>query len=235
MYDRGRPQQRRMFPLSCLRRSPGPGRVLPATPRTTFHASGTARCQPPRTQPACVGRLAARGLAASPGAQACRSSRPPSRSMCSLWRCGAALTQRRRRRTARRLTAAARAQVTTRTEVEEDTWDSDGTWTHSTSAASSTVRQASYALHAVALPRRSMSSGSNHPPTDELTPARATQAQTGRADKSLVIAVTDTVRRAAPPQLPRAARCDTESTEPQASAPRARHGRAPPASVAGRD
>lgn len=48
------------------------------------------------------------------------------------------------------------AQVTTRTEVEEDTWDSDGTWTHSTSAASSTVRRPLLEAEAA---------GSNHPPT----------------------------------------------------------------------
>ena len=124
--------------------------------------------------------------------------------------------------------------MTTRTEVEEDAWDSDGTWTHSTSAASSTVRLAAPALHASAHRRGSLSSGSNHPPTAGLTPARATQAQTGRADKSLVIAVTDTVRRAAPPQLPRAERRDTESTEPQASAPCARYDRATPARGASR-
>jgi hypothetical protein len=75
--------------------------------------------------------------------------------------------------------------------------------------------------------------GSNHPPTGTLTPARATQAQTGRVDKSLVIAATDTVRQAAQPQLPWAARCDTVSTEPQASALRARCGRQLPARCAG--
>jgi hypothetical protein len=48
------------------------------------------------------------------------------------------------------------AQVTTRTEVEEDTWDSDGTWTHSTSAASATVRCPLLEAEAA---------GSNHPPT----------------------------------------------------------------------
>ena len=64
--------------------------------------------------------------------------------------------------------------------------------------------------------------GSNHPPTGRAHAARATQAQTGRADKSLVIAVTDTVRQAAPPHLPWTARLVSESTEPQASALRAR-------------
>ena len=64
--------------------------------------SGTARRQPPRSQPACVGRAATSRLAAfhlglerTRGAWApCRSFRPPSRSMCSLWRYGAAPTQR---------------------------------------------------------------------------------------------------------------------------------------------
>ena len=112
-------------------------------------------------------------------------------------------------------------QVTTRTEVEEDTWDSDGTWTHSTSAASSTVRWHAFRwlppLGPTTLPTRRAHAGARE------------QAQTGRVDKSLVVAVTDTVRLRAPQQPPRAARRDAESTGPQARRSGARCGRQPPA------
>jgi hypothetical protein len=33
------------------------------------------------------------------------------------------------------------AQTTTRNEVDEDAWDSDGTWTHSTAVTASTARR----------------------------------------------------------------------------------------------
>ena len=64
---------------------------------------------------------------------------------------------------------------------------------------------------------RQLATRSNHPSTRRAHAGARTQAQTVRVDKSLVIAVTDAVRRAALPQTPRAARRDAGSTQARCS------------------